>query len=364
MKSYFTLILAITGTWYSAVCRPFHFSGVSPEFAQFRSNLYAVGGDGSASLMDGTLTQYDTGYSNNVDGYDARKLANPNENLAMIRGTSVLIIERRKTFQNNDTIFFKMWNMRPITYQLQLIAYHLNTPGRIGIIKDNYLKTDTPISLDDTTNFSFTVSSDPASYATNRFMVVFETPSLSVLPLTITSFSTQEQKSQVKIDWTTYNESGMKQYKIERSLNGNDFMQISDVPARNDSYNNYEFIDRTAVSGYNLYRVESVTKDGQSQYSPIAKIYIGKENTGRFSIFPNPVINNNLNLKMENLSAGKYEIRLLNTVGQLFWQKNIDFAGGSASEKLRIQNKIPKGIYRLEIKSPSGAQKLITVLFE
>jgi hypothetical protein len=362
MKTIFTLVLALIANYMTGSSYPLHSSSVSPEYGQFRSGLYAVAADASATLVDGNITQYDTGYSNNIDGKDARKLSNPGENFALIRGTAIIVVERRHTFQTNDTIFFKMWNMRPISYRLQLIAYHMNVPGRIGILKDRYLATETPVNLDDTTNIDFSVTSDPASSASDRFMVVFETPSLFVLPLTITSLSAHPGKNSVRIDWTTSNDSGMKQYKLERSFKGNDFIKINDISPKNTASNNYEAVDRTPLEGYNFYRIEGISKDERSKYSQVIKVYVGKESQG-IDIFPNPVINNNFNLRMQDELPGTYEIKLMNSTGQILMRKRIEYTGGVITENCKIEQNIPRGVYHLQIKTPSGAEKRVSILF-
>jgi hypothetical protein len=85
-----------------------------------RSDLYIAAPDGTTTLVDGDLTQYDPTFSNNVDGMDARKMSNFSENIGMIRGTTTLVIERRHTIENNDTIFYKIWNLSQTRkYQLQ-----------------------------------------------------------------------------------------------------------------------------------------------------------------------------------------------------------------------------------------------------
>ncbi len=361
MKNFYTLILAILGTYFSCSSSPLHLSTVSPEFAQFRTNLYAIGTDGSANLVDGTLTQYDTGYSNNIDGKDARKLSNPGENFGMIRGTTILIVERRHTFQNNDTIFFKMWNMRAIKYKLELVGYNLDTLGRIGVLKDRFLQTETPLSLNDTTIFNFSVTSDSASWAADRFMVIFKTPSLSVIPLTFTSFKAYEQKNLVKIDWTTSNENGIKQFNIEKSVAGDHFTKISDVQANNSTLNNYESADLTPADGYNFYRIQSVSNENQVFYSDTIKIYVGKDEPG-LTIFPNPVIGNNFNLRIANRISGTYEIRLMNLLGKTFLKNTIQYTGGIITKNYKI-GPIPKGIYKMIIKMPSGEEKVISILF-
>ena len=362
MKNFLTLFLALILSWYSAACHPLHVSSVSPEFGQFRSGLFAIASDASEYLLDGTLNQYDTGYSNNIDGKDARKLSNPGENIAVLRSTTLLVVERRHTFQENDTIFFKVWNLRKINYRLQLIAYHMNSTGRIGILKDSYLKTDTPISLNDTTNFIFSVTSDPASSAPDRFMVVFETPSLFVLPLTFTSFRAHDQKGSVLLDWMTSNELGLKQYQVEKSLNGSDFASISQVKANNSSLNHYEFVDKGVLGSHNFYRIRSVSVDGKAAYSDIVKVDV-REEPDQLVIFPNPVTNNTLNLRITDQAVGSYEIRLMNLYGQILVKKEIHYYGGVSTERIRIEQKIPKGIYQVQIKTPAGQAKTIRVFF-
>jgi len=362
MKNIFILVLALMIKCFSANSYPLHLSSVSPEFAQIRSNLYAIGADGSATLMDGTLTQYDTGYNNNIDGKDARKMFNPAENFGMVRDSAVLIVERRHTIQNNDTIFFKMWNMRMINYRLQFVSYHLNTPGMFGVLKDKFLKRDTPLDLNDTTNFSFTVTSDPASSAPDRFMIVFITPSLSLMPLTFTSLKAYPEDNTVKIDWATANENRLKEYQVEKAINGSDFTKIYEVEANNFAVNNYQSVDKTPVEGYNCYRIRSLSLDGKFKYSDIVKVYIGKTSP-RIFILTNPVSANTLKLQIVNEQAGIYYLKLMNSLGRPFIQTTFQYAGGVATKTVSVEQQIPKGIYLLEIKTPGGKTKVITLLF-
>ncbi len=362
MKNISTLMLAAIFSYFTGTSSPKFFSPATPEFAQFRSNLYIIAADASTVLMDGTLTQYDTDYSNAIDGKDARKMFNPSENFGMLRGSTVLIIERRHTIEENDSIFFKMWNMRIISYQLELIASNLNRPGRAGILEDTYLKTATPLDLNGTSLIRFSVTSDAASQAPDRFRVVFSIPANTPIPVTFTSVTAFQQNNAVSIDWKTANENNVEQYNIEKSVDKNNFVNSTDIKANNSTVNNYHWVDEYPAEGNNYYRIRSIGFSGMIVYSEVRKVYIEKRIAG-IKIYPNPATANNLNLQMINQQPGIYEVRLMNSFGQTFITKSIQHAGGSSIENLKTGQSIPKGIYQLEIKTPGGEKKVINVVF-
>lgn len=362
MKNISILVMAVIFSYFTATSSPKFFSPATAEFAQFRSNLYIIAGDGSAELMDGTLTQYDTDYSNAIDGKDARKMFNPSENFGMLRGSTVLIIERRHTIEENDSIFFKMWNMRIITYRLEIIASNLNKPGRAGVLEDAYLKTATPLDLSGTSLINFSVTSDTASKATDRFRVVFSTPVIAPIPVTFTFVTASQQNNAVNIDWKTANENNVEKYNIEKSVDDNNFVNSTDIKANNLTLNNYHWVDVYPGEGNNYYRIRSIDFSGKIIYSEVMKVYIEKRVPG-IKLYPNPATVNNLNLQMINQQPGIYEVRLMNLSGQTFMTKSIQHPGGSSIENLKTGQNIPRGIYHLEIKTPGGQKKVINVVF-
>ena len=362
MKNISTLMLAAVFSHFTASSFPRLLSPSTAEYELFRTNLYIVGSDGSPVLMDGTLTQYDTVYSNDIDGMDARKMFNGSENFGMLRGSTVLIVERRHIIEENDSIFFKMWNMRIITYQLELIAANLNKPGRVGILEDNFLKTATPLDLNGTSSIRFSVIADPASKAPDRFRVIFSNAVITPIPVTFASVIAFQQNNAVNINWKTINENNIEQYNIEKSVDDNNFVNSTDIKPNNAIVNNYHWVDAHPAEGNNYYRIRSINFSGIIVYSEVRKVYIEKRTPG-IKIYPNPATSGNFNLQMINQQPGIYEIRLMNSFGQTFMTKSIQHAGGSSIENLKPGQSIPKGIYQLEIKTPGGEKKVINVVF-
>jgi hypothetical protein len=328
-----------------------------------RMNLYAVYPDGTNYLVDGTLDQYGPNYSNNLDGYDARKMYNPGVNISLIRGTTDLVIERRQTIVLTDSIFFRMWGMQRMNYKMELVGTNLNHPGLLGFLEDNYLHSSTPLNLNDTTEVNFIVNTDPGSIAQNRFRIIFKTdPSFAPLPLTFTFVKAYQQQDHINIDWKTENETNMKKYIVERLTDGSNFVKQADVNANNLASNNYHWVDTYPAEGNNYYRISSIEIDGIIKYSEVVKVYVRKANQG-ISLFPNPATGNNLNLQLVNQQPGIYEVRLVNSFGQTYLAKTIQYNGGTSIENLKPGPNIPKGIYQLEIKKPGGEKRVMSVVF-
>ncbi len=355
MKRSFTLVICSLFGCLLANSTP-TFSPLSPAGAEeIRSNLYVNPGTSAPVLLDGSLTQYSSSYSNDLNGMDARKMSNFSENLGMIRGTTVLVIERRETISLTDTIFYKMWQMQQRSYQLEFITSNMNHPGMEGFLEDNYLKTSAPINLNGTTTANFSVTGDLASGNVFRFRIVFKTAVSGPLPLTFTSINAYRQNREIRIDWKTENESDMKNYAIEKSADGIQFIKATDLAANNFALNNYSWSDKFPANGYNYYRIQSTGKGGEVKKSEVLKVLNDKE-TSRINVYPNPVTDNTIHLQIANMAAGLYEIRLLNNFGQPVLQQKVQHAGGNFIQSIRQNHAIVKGVYQLEIITPAGTK--------
>ena len=92
------------------------------------------------------------------------------------------------------------------------------------------------------------------------------------------------------------------------------------------------------------------------------KVSVGKMHRS-ISIFPNPATGSMLNLQLLNQQPGIYEARLVNSFGQTFMTKSILYTGGNSIENLKPGKSIPAGIYQLEVKTPGGQKKVLSVVF-
>jgi hypothetical protein len=79
------------------------------------------------------------------------------------------------------------------------------------------------------------------------------------------------------------------------------------------------------------------------------------------NVYPNPLLQENINLHFVDQPAGNYKIRLINTSGQVIIVKEINHVGGSSVETLQVKKNTATGIYQLEIIKPGGGKEVIKV---
>ena len=362
MKNYFTLILSALLCSATAFCSPSS-SPFSADFAQLRTNLYIIAPDGSRVLMDGTLTQFDSDYSNDLDGMDARKMSNFSENWGMLRNTTTLVIERRHSIQANDSIFFKMWNMRVITYQVEFVAAGLNQYGVQAELRDKFLQSSTAVGVNDTTRINFSVTSNAASKASDRFMLVFSAvPNASILPVTFVSAQARRQSNVVLISWNTMNEKNIKNYEVQRSANGIDFTDAASVNAQNLSNNNYNWTDNNAPKGNCFYRIQSTDANGKTALSTTMKINVAAT-VSTVKLYPNPLVGSSFNLSFSGQVEGSYTVRLINQYGQSVLSKTINIKASEQTENISLPASLSRGIYQVEINAPAGNKNTIQLVY-
>jgi hypothetical protein len=107
-------------------------------------------------------------------------------------------------------------------------------------------------------------------------------------PVKITSLISKTLAEKIEIIWTVDEEKFFSKYEIQKSIDGIGFETIG---IENDLGKKlYSFTDVGPKIGNNYYRLKLVDQDGTLDYSKIiAENYLSKK---AVSIFPNPVINN------------------------------------------------------------------------
>lgn len=232
-----------------------------------RVSLNLLNNDNSALLADGVMAIFSANGSNEIDGEDAMKLDNMDENLSLLRDKKRMVIEMKSLPTAKDTLFLNMEKVQPRDYQFSFAPFNFDNSALSAFLFDRYKNTFSTIDLGNGGTYNFNVNSDSASWAPNRFMVVF---------------------------------------------------------------------DNAAVS----------SADAQNGVV----------------IYPNPVSDGRLNLKLLNQKSGLYGIHLINIAGQRVLNTTTLHNGGSGIYPVNLPSQLPKGFYNFELVKPDNS-KTITKIF-
>ena len=179
--------------------------------------------------LDGAVAVFYDGGSNAVEGNDAYKLNNPNENISLYTATTSLSIEHRATVQDNDFLTIRVSQAVVGTnYKLKLFTENFNYQG-IASLEDSFLGTSTPIALDGSMfEYVYQVTADAKSI-NNRFKVIFKQQGTLANPifkdLTFNVYPNPlSNTDSIKVQISTNGVSDSFDYKIS-SLQGQEVAQ-------------------------------------------------------------------------------------------------------------------------------------------
>jgi trimeric autotransporter adhesin len=151
------------------------------------------------------------------------------------------------------------------------------------------------------------------------------------------------------LNWQTTNENGTKQFVIEKSSTGTNFIPVATTNTKGNGNNNYTYVDESTSSTVNYYRIKKQNNNGKIEYSNIIKLVNNNNNV--ITIYPNPakhyvVINT---APLSNNNAAK----IINSTGAVI--KTIAITTTNTS--VDISN-LPKAVYYILV-NDLPAQKLI-----
>jgi hypothetical protein len=116
----------------------------------------------------------------------------------------------------------------------------------------------------------------------------------------------------------------------------------------------------------NYYRVKAIRKDGLFFFSNIMKVngFTGQIAEGSINVYPNPVTGKQLKLNFYNQPAGKYQMQVLNQLGQVLKRKTVVLVGREKQEIINLGSVIKAGQYQINIFGPNGETTRQNIIVE
>ncbi|OEK00838.1 hypothetical protein BFP97_04635 [Roseivirga sp. 4D4] len=111
------------------------------------------------------------------------------------------------------------------------------------------------------------------------------------LPITLMNFEAELSGDQVLIAWQTITETNNALFRLERSSDGLNFeiLSLVDGSGTSELYNEYEFIDKSPIVGYNYYRLVNISNTGEEETSDVISVLYQVDSEYIIVPFPNPV---------------------------------------------------------------------------
>lgn len=137
---------------------------------------------------------------------------------------------------------------------------------------------------------------NPAQQAIGISNVTFQKQ--GVLPVKIISFNYTKQSQYLQLQWQVTDELNIKEYVVEKSLDGNNFYSLDKVAAQNStaSIKNYSCKDNAISNSVFYYRLKVIDINGNFSYSNIVLYKQKSADANTITVFPNPVINGVANI--------------------------------------------------------------------
>jgi hypothetical protein len=340
----------------------------SPEAnsPMLRSTLYAVTTD-SSTLLDAAMVNYHGAYANIVDEEDILKMTNGSENVSINKNAQLLMAERRMMVAGADTLQLNLTGVRVQQYKWSIALDYMDAAGRTAFLRDAYNNSLTPLNLNGTTEYAFSIVNIAGSYAANRFSIVFA-QQLVVLPVTITTVAAKRSSSksnEVWVSWKAEQEISLLKYEVEYSNNGSHFTAFATVTptAGNSGAASYAQLHGQAGAADYFYRIKATSISGQVQYSAIVKVAGIKTNVlPLISVYPNPVVDKNMQVQFLNQPAVTYHLQLMSYTGAVVYQSKVEVNSTHTVNMQRLPRGIAPGQYQLRVTGSNDVQVKLPVL--
>ena len=161
------------------------------------------------------------------------------------------------------------------------------------------------------------------------------------LPLTWLSFTAKAQNnSQSLLQWATAQEQNTKDFYIQHSANGINWVTIGSLPAAGNSNSTsyYNYVHTNPEKGLNYYRIKQTDVDSRYSYSPVRTLLFTRA-LQPFTILGNPVTNNVLTLQINMATS----LAFYTADGKLLWREQVN-----AGTKTIDVSRYAKGTYLLK----------------
>jgi len=172
------------------------------------------------------------------------------------------------------------------------------------------------------------------------------------LPIKLVDFSGEAVENGNRITWVTESETNNDYFILEKSINGEDFSEITTVEGSGTSTQtiSYEFMDRDVTANQSFYRLKQVDFEGTETISSI--IVVQRNATFDVNFYPNPT-ENNVKAVIEFSEIALCKVQITGILG-IIEEYDVLLSKGTNTITFSEFEKLAQGIYSINIMDNSG----------
>lgn len=223
------------------------------------------------------------------------------------------------------------------------IASYLGSTGNVNFV---YTVNGGLISTQGGINYLYQIAS---KYWGGFSLTYYWCPSI-VLATNIKNFVAYKTDEAILLKWVTENRVAGTQYKIEHSLDGNNFSPIGETKPdelNGSTQHEFQYVPGTVRSGKMYFRIKQIDAQGKVTYSPIRIVDLNENAAAGFIIYPNPV-SRKVSMQFDRSLNGNYLIEVTNMAGQIVYNKNLQIQNSNMVQ-FEMSNPPTSGMYYLKM---------------
>jgi choice-of-anchor B domain-containing protein len=184
----------------------------------------------------------------------------------------------------------------------------------------------------------------------------------NVFPANMVNFTADALETTVHLRWSTESETGCEKFVVERSMDGEQFEDVTAKPAAGNSTTtlDYEAFDPHPLPGRSFYRLRQVDFDGNHSYSTVREVNFDPNGLG-ITAFPNPAhAHDHVMLQFRAVEAAHADLDVYDMMGRRVAHQGLELVPGTVEMELPAMD-WAEGSYlvRLNAEGRQAEQKIV-----
>lgn len=178
--------------------------------------------------------------------------------------------------------------------------------------------------------------------------------STSTLPVKLVSFSGVIKNNTIKLDWTVELNETTSKFDIEKSTDGYTFTRVGTVNGTLlNGKEKYSFVDPVSVDKRVSYRLLMTDKDQKAEYSRIISYSLNTNPDLWISLLKNPVYDK-LDINFTTKERETVVVRVVDMSGAVRYSQKVNVQSGTNAFNVPLSSSLLKGSYVMSVVHSAG----------